>query len=93
MPLGGAGAHVEADVGHAEHRMRPKRSASGVWTWMRLPHGQTVSTQSLLSRKSNLVPSSFALAHRARAGRSSASRSGDTSPTTPRSTSGVPIGR
>jgi hypothetical protein len=37
--------------------MRPKRSASGAWTWMRLPHGQTVSTQSLLSRKANLVPS------------------------------------
>ena len=36
--------------------MRPKRSASGACRLMRLPHGQTVSTQSLVSRNSNLVP-------------------------------------
>ena len=38
----------------------PKRSGSGAWQWMRLPQGETVSTQSLRSRKSKLVPASGA---------------------------------
>src|SRR5215471_4755904 len=58
---------------------------------MRLPQGQTVSTQSLLSRKSNFVPSSGLRICVRRS--SSAARSDTTSPVTPRSTSGCPIGR
>src|SRR5215470_2868189 len=38
---------------------RPNRAGSGSWTTMRLPHGHTVSTPSLVSRKENLVPSRF----------------------------------
>ena len=58
-------------------RIGPNRAGSGVWTRMRLPQGQVVSTASAASRKLNLVPSRYFCALCSR--RSSASRSGITS--------------
>ncbi len=71
--------------------MRPKRLSSGACTLMRLPQGQTVSTNRCFREIGNFVPSrGFRICAR-RSSREA--RSGTTSPVIPRSISGSPVGR